>query len=261
MISVNRQAFTLIVLALVLTVFSIAYAVEQNEKHIAPIVVYVLNDDPSGPFIEQDGLVVVEIESLDIPQGWVIKNDDSNSIGRYAEWIDGNDDVQATPGKGIMSVTISIPNLGIYQLMWRSSIRDGTSPTESNDSFLKILADNFYGFKTSNQSVVCPRGQASSNRCSGNEPNGSSSNGWFKVYRSGGNPPDDWVWRTFTSDNDAHSIYADFDQAGEYEIQISARSKYHAIDRFVLFRSLNVDDNVSQNFATESARPESLRLP
>lgn len=60
-----------------------------------------------------------------------------------------------------------------------------------------------------------------------------------------------------TSDNDAHQVYARFDSAGEYEIQISGRSNYHAIDRFVLFRQLNANANVSQADATNNSRGES----
>ena len=256
----NKKIFTLIFSGFVLTVCSIAYAVEQEIKYMPPIVKFVLDGQlPSGPFLEQDGLIVVEMESLDAPQGWAIKNDDSNSIGRYIEWTSA--DTLGTPGNALISAKVVINNPGTYRFIWRSSIREGNNTTEANDSFLKILANNFYGFRTSNQSIVCPRGQESSNRCDGSAPNGASNNGWFKVYRSGGTPPNDWVWRSFTSDNDAHSIFADFDQAGEYEVQISARSQHHAIDRFVLFRSLNNDNNVNQSFATDSARPESVRAP
>ena len=106
---------------------------------------------------------------------------------------------------------------------------------------------------------MCPAQQADSNQCVGDRPEGSTGNGWFKVYRSGG-PASSWSWSTRTSDSDAHSIYADFMQAGKYELLISARSTNHAIDRLVLFRSRNNSNNISENFATSSDRPESMRV-
>jgi len=251
---------------MILSVFSKSWAAEEEGKRVTPVINWLLSEQenqkpppPSGAFIESDGLIVVEMESLNAPQDWELKSDDTGAIGSYIEWADRNR--LQTPGFGLISVNVVISNPGTYQFLWRNSIRDGESTTDSNDSFLRILADNFYGFRQRGLSIVCPREQADSNRCEGREPEGSSSDGWFKVYRSGGNPPNDWVWRSFTSDSDAHSIYADFDQAGVYEIQISARSRFHAIDRFVLFRSLNQADNVDENFATNSDRTESSIIP
>lgn len=207
----------------------------------------------SGAFIEQNGLVVVEMESVQATQGWTQKNGDG-AIGGYLEWTNANS--LNNPGTGLISVKVLINNPGTYQFVWRNSIREGTSTTDANDTFLKIQSDNFYGFRGSDNSIVCPRQQPDSNRCSGRAPEGTSRDGWFKTYRSGGTPGD-WSWSTRTSDSDAHSIYAEFNQAGEYEIQISARSKSHAIDRFALFRTLNENNNVDQSFATDSQRSES----
>jgi hypothetical protein len=47
----------------------------------------------------------------------------------------------------------------------------------------------------------------------------------------------EWFWRSSTSDNDPHDIFAKFDVAGIYDIEISGRSKFHAIDQFVLFKT------------------------
>lgn len=259
----NKQKSIVLIYILASLVLSTSSANEENAKRVTPITTWLLQNQTqtpsftSGAFIEEDGLLVVEMESLDAPEGWATKNDDNDAIGSYIEWTNRNS--LQVPGNGLISVKVVINNPGIYQFIWRNSIREGDSTTDANDSFLKILADDFQGFRNSDQSVVCPREQPASNRCEGREPEGSSRNGWFKVYRSGG-PAIAWIWRSSTSDSDAHSIYAEFDQAGEYEIQISARSQSHAIDRFVLFRSRNSTDNVSENFATNSARTESSRV-
>ena len=96
---------------------------------------------------------------------------------------------------------------------------------------------------------MCPYDH-DSNTCKGEEPEGAGANGWFKVYRYGG-PADQWTWATATNDNHPHIIYADFEQAGTYQVLVSARSKAHAIDRLVLFRHGNEKRNVSMEDATK----------
>jgi hypothetical protein len=130
---------------------------------------------------------------------------------------------------------------------------------------LRIESPNFYAKKISDAQgstplghIICPNGQSSSNRCEGEPPEGSSSDGWFKVYRTG-NPVDEWVWRSFTSDNDPHAIFAEFDTSGEYNILIAGRSFGHGIDRFVLYRSDNSDNNVDEAVATDINVAESPR--
>ncbi len=212
------------------------------------------NPSPSGAFQEQNGLVVVDLESVNAPGGWASQSG-SGSIGGFLNW-QGNDSF-GNPGNGTLTVKVNITSPGTYRFLWRNSIRKANvANTDHNDSWLRIVANNFYGKKGS--STVCPVGKLSGNACSGSRPKGSSANGWFKVYRSGGSPLD-WNWVTSTSDNDAHSIFAQFNRAGVYDVQISGRSKDHGIDRFVMFREGNASNNVSQAFATNSNRPQSPR--
>ena len=63
-----------------------------------------------------------------------------------------------------------------------------------------------------------------------------------------------WTWSCRTSDHDPHEIYASFDTAGVYTVQISGRSENHAIDRFVLF----VDTTYSIAMATDTSLEETL---
>ncbi len=71
-------------------------------------------------------------------------------------------------------------------------------------------------------------------RRSGKSPvaEGATSGGWFKAYTN----TIDWSWSTKTSDNDAHEIYAVFNNPGVYTIQISGTTKGHTIDRMVLYK-------------------------
>ncbi|WP_283708614.1 hypothetical protein [Marinicella marina] len=189
-------------------------------------------------FLEQNGLIIIELESLtDIPNGWseesVFDEISGTSYHRYA----GNNQFN-NPGVDLFEVLIFIQNPGTYQFRWRNLIAKGDSNTDANDSWLRIIADAYYG-QQGNDSIVCPKGyDPNNNDCPINldadgevTPEGSGSNGWFKVYRSGSGL---WKWSTRTSDNDAHEIFARFDTSGLYLIQISGRSQNHAIDRMVL---------------------------
>ena len=145
------------------------------------------------------------------------------------------------PGVDVLTFPIQIEAPGIYRFQWRNRITEGTSTTDANDSWLRINADAFYAQRNQN-SVVCPKGyDPTTNDCptdldaDGNTtPNGSGSNGWFKVYRSG---QGDWIWSTRTSDNDGHDIFARFDEPGIYTVEIAGRSRDHAIDRWVLYEA------------------------
>ncbi|MGM8228672.1 carbohydrate-binding protein [Cellvibrio sp. ARAG 10.3] len=209
------------------------------------------NSSDALAFTEQNGLLVVELESTSYSNSWLLESGNGSFNGNFLTWK-GNDSF-GTPGMGTISIPVKINNPGRYKFNMRSIIRHGTSTTEANDSWLKINADKFYGFK--NGHIVCPRNTVAES-CNGDVPKGSSSNGWFKVYRSG-SPANSFLWSALTSDNDGHNIFAEFNQAGTYSLEISARSKNHGIDRIVLHRDGNNENNVLSAYATSSERPES----
>ncbi len=183
--------------------------------------------DP-GNFIfnEENGLVLVEFEDVAFSDEWVLKNNGNSFSGEgFLVW-EGAQYLNA-PGNGLLTYKIRINNPGTYRFHWFNAIMAGNNGTEHNDSWLRFNdADDFYGQKS--DSVVYPNG-------SGKTPNpaGSSKDGWFKIYRSGGNL--DFIWSTRTSDHNAHEIFVKFDTPGVYTMEVSARSSHHAIDKFVLF--------------------------
>ncbi len=65
-------------------------------------------------------------------------------------------------------------------------------------------------------------------------PEGGGADGWFKIYRSGKDLG--FKWQGYTYDNNPHTVFVTFDSAGEYTMEVSARSSAHALDKFVLFR-------------------------
>lgn len=192
---------------------------------------------------EINGIVVMEVESVD-PQGeWEWQEDIENYTGLgYFVWTGGNQ--FNNPGEGLLEYTIKVNTPGVYRFQWRSRIAQGDDHTEHNDSWLRFPdASDFYAEK--NGSIVYPHGSPQ-----GPYPNGSGSDGWFKVYM---NQLNQWSWRAFTNDHDGHKIYVEFDEPGVYTMEIAGRSNGHAIDRMVLY-----NESVSENSATDPDLMETL---
>ena len=194
-------------------------------------------------FEEKDGLAVIEVERLDISgTSWSKKTAASGFSGaNYLEWT-GSDNFN-NPGNGVISAKVKINSPGKYRFQWRNKVGKGNDATEHNDTWLKINANDFFGEK--NGKKVYPKG-------AGKSPvaEGASANGWMKVYSNGTTA---WSWRSSTNDFDPHAVFAQFNSAGVYTIQISGRSKNHLVDRMVLYKT-----SISEANATNLSRSETL---
>jgi hypothetical protein len=111
--------------------------------------------------------------------------------------------------------------------------------SEHNDSWLKIEASRYYA--VSGNRVIFPRGGSSP---SGPFPQGSSGDGYFKLYKSGNI---NFNFSTRTSDFQGYKVRADFNSVGNYTIRIKARSNSHVIDRLVLYKVNSVSLSSAQN--------------
>ncbi|MDX2303580.1 MAG: DUF5060 domain-containing protein [Microscillaceae bacterium] len=215
----------------------------------------------NGAFVENNGLVIMEVESAAIKSGWIKKAD--GSINYYEATVDNFNSVNANT---TLDYSIQINNPGIYRIVWRSRINAGNSATDHNDNWMKLHnnADaTFFAFKgtpaneaalqtaLNNKTVLYPGG-------SGLTPNpaGISVSGYFKIYM---NTLNTWIWRSVTSDNDPHDIYVKFDKAGTYTLQIGNRSAGHAIDKLALYRVNNYGYNYNNNLDLLAALAESQR--
>ncbi|MEO1253422.1 MAG: hypothetical protein AAFY41_00870 [Bacteroidota bacterium] len=198
------------------------------------------SEDQAPVFVELEGLLLVEAEAVDYGEGWRLVRDLSDATGSgYMRWEGENQN--NNPGVGLATFNLEISTAGTYRFIWRSAVTEGDNPTEANDSWLRFPdADDYFG-ERNNGSIVYPKGTGKTPN-----PNGSSKDGWFKIYRSG--TPLDFKWQAKTSDNDAHDIYVTFESAGVYTMEISGRSAGHAIDKFVLY----LEDLYSEQEATES---------
>ena len=185
-------------------------------------------------FEESNGMVSFEFEDTTFPEGWVLRSNAPNFSGDgYMQW-EGSPSL-GNPGNGTVTFPIRITTPGTYRFLWHSSFQQGNNGTEHNDSWLRFPdADDFFGRK-GNGSVVYPNGSGKQPN-----PNGSSSEGWFKIYRSGNDTA--FKWQASTSDNDPHDIYVTFSTAGTYVMEVAARSDFHAIDRILLYEA-NMDQN------------------
>lgn len=201
------------------------------------------NDTCTYDFYEQEGIVVIETESLPLANGWEFKSTFSDySYHGYMEWL--GYDYFGTPGEGLINIKIRISTPGVYTIQWRSKVGMGNSSTDYNDSWMRIPdAADFYGEKGSE--IVHPHGN-----CTNDCPEGAGSEGWFKVFLSF---TTHWTWLTLTSDNEGYGIRAKFDTVGVYTLQISGRSKHHCIDRIVLFHS-----SISESQAHDLSMGETL---
>lgn len=198
-------------------------------------------------FVEENGLLVIEVENTEIGNQWEVLNEIPDFTGNsYIRW--GGEDLFGTPGEGYMSYNIRINTPGTYRFQWRCRIAKGNDHTEHNDAWLRMPdADDFFGEK-GNGNRVYPKGTGKSPT-----PEGGGKDGWFKVFV---NQLDKWVWGGRTSDNDGHDIFATFDTAGDYTIEISGRSSGFAIDRMVLYW-VSGDSSITGNEATDDAQAES----
>lgn len=173
---------------------------------------------------DKNGVVEIEAEDLRLSKGWSIATSKKDYTGKgYIVWTGENQFKE--PGSGLIEVTLKIEQEGKYKFKWRSRVGEGDNPTECNDTWLRFTnAANFYGgsSKVSTVPRVYPKGSGKTP-----EPRGAGKDGWLKVYSS---ETLDWTWGCYTSDHETRPIFVEFDEPGEYTIQISGRSKHHIID-------------------------------
>ncbi|KKM85923.1 hypothetical protein LCGC14_1284170, partial [marine sediment metagenome] len=236
-----------------------ALAIDTETGSISGTVGTVEN---AGPFLEENGLVVIEAESGDVVSGWTetSKNDVTGIIAN-------TDSFNGING-GTIPYQVTIATPGVYRFDWRSFF-SGTSATDANDNWLRFPNTDdvwFFGYQGNpgdeatlianlngaQENVVFPRG--SSRISSETTPEGNGSNGYFKIYRSGGGS-EIYDWQARTSDNDAHNIYVWIVNPGTYTFEVSERSAGHAIDKMALYKVDGPSYSDAQlTAATESGR-------
>ena len=190
-------------------------------------------------FEEKNGIAILEMETK-LAGSWnkeSVQGASANSALAYR----GSNSFRS-PNNSIINYSVRINSPGTYRFIWRNKIgviASSNPSTEHNDSWLKINGSDFFGLKGS--SKVYPGG-------SGKSPvaNGDTNSGFFKIFTKS----IDWSWITLTSDNDSHTVYTTFNQAGVYSIQVGGRSNGHIIDRMVLYKEGSYSAAQAQNLST-----------
>ena len=197
-------------------------------------------------FIEENSRLIVELESMPFT-GWQTANTTVNSSN--IQYIYGLNEYLSAPGNYKLIYKIKITNTGTYRFVWHSKVGNGTSATEHNDTWLRIAdASAFFAYK--NGVTLRPKGV-----CTTDCPEGAGKDGWFKTYSNG---TINWTWTTSTNDKNAYPIYARFDNPGIYTVEISMRSNYQFLDRFVLFKESVNTLSQSTNLALAESKSEVL---
>jgi len=176
-------------------------------------------------FQEENGILVVEIESADVVDDWIVDTTIGDFTGsNYYQWTGPNHFSINAAGNGTLTYHFTISTPGNYEFKWRSYIGIGDDYREHNDSWVRF-----------------PTGT----NVDGEHP----LTGWTKAYM---NQIDDWTWNTSTVNNDPKKLRQYF-TAGEHTIEIAGRSTGHVIDRFALFKY----DEVNWHSATFTGFAES----
>ena len=212
---------------------------------------------PAKTFVEQGGLVVCEMESIPgtawqwvydnwtlVPSVWRETSDFSGGTGgAYLEYDSGLPPRthQENPLLDQVGYNIRITTPGTYELGFRNQSGPGANDTtyvdKENDSFLTVIADDFYCLRNGGVKV---------------DLNGE----YWKLFEQS---VDAWTWiikLMWNEVTEARStdIRADFNSPGVYRVIVGGRSHRHSLDRLVLWKV----DSVSESYAKDLSRPESL---
>ena len=90
-----------------------------------------------GPYLAQNGLVVVQAESLPLAGDWVIETTEAGYTGAgYLRWNGPNE--LTTPGNGSMAITFQIDEPGDYFVTLRMSHFGAPAGDQENDCWMKV---------------------------------------------------------------------------------------------------------------------------
>ena len=165
-------------------------------------------------FEENDGIIIVEFESLDFPHPWVEETDVNGYVGdSYIRWSGGNH--YNDPGNGVFEVDILAHTGGDYWFAIRNH-HDHQDPTEENDVWVSL-----------------------------------DGGPWVKTFS---NEAFQWTYTTWFDYGHGNMPPAEFNLTpGYHTIRFSGRSFNFRMDRFHLFKDGHADWH-NENAPNPSAR-------
>lgn len=163
-------------------------------------------------YLEANGLVVMEAESQDPGQSFSLEDTVQGYTG--TGYFRGKINSFNTGGVGPVAYPFHIVTGGRYQFAFRSRIGEGTSSTDANDSFIRLVDEEGVPVTpVPNNHVV-------------------TSGSWYKVYM---NIFGSWSHQASNKDNDPHSLSWQLEAGKTYAIQMAVRSRGHLVDRLILW--------------------------
>jgi len=189
--------------------------------------------------------IVFQAEDIALTSDWKLKTDVAGYNGTgYIVWEGPQFFWKGIKDISILTHKIQIDEPGIYEFKWRSVIAfnngESNATTEHNDSFLNFSdADDFFTYV--NRDFVFNNKREKITKAPGKYyPNGSdkspkgiageSAKGYMKIFMNSLQ----WKELSSTWDHNGFRVYAEFKTAGEYTMNIAARSSFHGIDEMKL---------------------------
>jgi hypothetical protein len=185
----------------------------------------------SRKYMEKDGRVVIEAESIPSTPGWAYFADKSGHTGYgYYQWNTEGQGIAA--GQGLLKYRFEIGTPGNYQLLLRSKMLDpknrpDTLDPDGNDVWVKFTG----GRDVEKQAALGDQ--------------------WNKIAILG--HPEGWTFNTNADQSKTHEMTPacrNFDK-GIYTVELSGRSQGYAIDRIVLSK---FNDKPSTDFEQDSLK-------
>ncbi|MBB6428272.1 hypothetical protein HNQ40_000078 [Algisphaera agarilytica] len=173
-------------------------------------------------YLEKDGLLVLEAEAADVPSNhWQVESAVAGASG--GTYLRAKTNSFGTPGMGIIDYHFETTTTGTFQFNYRTRIGQGSSSTDHNDTWVRLVDDN------SNPVVPVVNN------------NDIRTGQWMKAYRNG--DITQWISQASNLDNVGRSISWSLEEGMRYSLQISSRSAGHLVDRLYLW------DKSQYNFA------------
>lgn len=178
----------------------------------------IVNEPENCKIIDNDGLLILEAESFDLKGKWRILEDEKASNGKYIEYY-GSNSYNTQNLDHEISVKFTVDKASNYLVRWYMRQPDDAEGDKSNDVWI-YFPENLGTAKVNNETVVLNKYEKFVSRGKGEFTYGGAldlhnSSSWMRV---------------------------NFPEAGEYTLNICARSEYFQLDKIVLSMGMSDAD-------------------
>ncbi|MBT9187581.1 hypothetical protein [Zobellia russellii] len=166
---------------------------------------------------EKDGLLIFEAERFNLKGAWKLGKDSEHASGGAYIYFDGENSYPQVNMDNVLSYTFKITNPGDYTIKWTMRQPNGQRGTDKGNDIWIYLSEN-HGYAKDLQLKHFEKYYGRSN-------DSFILNGVAEIHDAGHG------WLT-----------GKFPETGKYTINIGGRSHGLQIDRFVMFKNMNIDE-------------------